>query len=370
MKRERDEGLDAVKGFAIILVMIGHCIILNGLHDEYIYDAIAAIQMPLFMLISGYITGMKRRNVHHPEEVSEEEDENIIHTAKYLRPDKKEYAGIFLRRTLKYLLPFFSWMFITHIKNFFEELKLQLFALDRGLWFLMTLWIVTVVSMVAEFCAEEVTHKLWKNEKKKQYERLFLIGIDVYLFVTAIVYFLFFLQERSGNTFLSPALTIRYMPFYVLGFLWGLSNVTIKAARGSVITVGSCAFVCLIAAFEMVGTPDLPSLVIQMVASLCGSLTVFLIIRYYTGGIFKKALAFVGGYTLEIYVIHFRFARLLRIAEKGLMPLTKEALAWVLAAFALMSVLTAASIWLIKKVKIADLILFGNNRYGKINKPK
>ena len=85
MKRERDEGLDAVKGFAIILVMIGHCIILNGLHDQYIYDAIAAVQMPLFMLISGYITGMKRRNVHHPEVVLEEEDENIIHTAKLQR---------------------------------------------------------------------------------------------------------------------------------------------------------------------------------------------------------------------------------------------------------------------------------------------
>ena len=59
-KAGRDISLDAVKGFAILLVMLGHCIVLNGLADPYLYDAIAAVQMPLFMAVSGYIAGLKK----------------------------------------------------------------------------------------------------------------------------------------------------------------------------------------------------------------------------------------------------------------------------------------------------------------------
>ena len=56
----RDKALDGAKGVAILIVMLGHCIVLNGLDqgDPILYDAIAAIQMPLFMLISGMAAGM------------------------------------------------------------------------------------------------------------------------------------------------------------------------------------------------------------------------------------------------------------------------------------------------------------------------
>ena len=58
--KKRDEGLDAVKGFAILLVMLGHCIVLNNLSDPYLYDAIVAIQMPLFMAVSGFTAGVRK----------------------------------------------------------------------------------------------------------------------------------------------------------------------------------------------------------------------------------------------------------------------------------------------------------------------
>ncbi len=316
-------GLDAVKGFAILIVMIGHCIGLNNLHDSYIYDAIAAVQMPLFMMISGYISGMKKK--------------------EGFRPDIKDTLSVIGRRSIKYLIPFFVWIIITHPTSFVKEIELQLFQLDRGLWFLMTLWIVAVVSQIADHISSKVDKWVW-----------------LYLVIIGVVYILFFLQERSGNTFLSPALTVRYMPFFVFGFLYGALKYENKNIRGSIVLVCTCIFVALVAAFEMVGTPDKPSLLIQMTASFVGTVAIFLAVRYYTGGIVQKGLAFIGGYTLEIYVIHFRFARVLNIVDKGIMPLTKDALMWVTAAFIVMSICTALIIFLVKMVPIADLLLFGN----------
>ena len=57
---QRNNAIDSVKGFAILIVMIGHCIVLNGLHetDTFLYDMIESVQMPLFMLVSGILASM------------------------------------------------------------------------------------------------------------------------------------------------------------------------------------------------------------------------------------------------------------------------------------------------------------------------
>ena len=46
---QRNKAVDAVKGVAILLVMLGHCIVLNGLNetDPYIYDAVSYTHLTL-----------------------------------------------------------------------------------------------------------------------------------------------------------------------------------------------------------------------------------------------------------------------------------------------------------------------------------
>ncbi len=56
-KSARDSSLDAVKGFTILIVMLGHVLVLNKINDPVIYDWIKAVQMPLFMMVSGYLCG-------------------------------------------------------------------------------------------------------------------------------------------------------------------------------------------------------------------------------------------------------------------------------------------------------------------------
>lgn len=371
--KKRDEALDAVKGFAILLVMLGHCIVLNNLADPYLYDGIAAVQMPLFMAVSGFTAG--GRGYFLPEG----------------KPDLKKRLSVLGRRTVSYLLPFFMWLWITHIKNPLSELKLQLFALDRGLWFLMTLWIVTLTVMAAAYAADFGAWKSGWSVKGKGLLRFLIFGALI-----SAGWMGFVIWGRSGNTFLSPSLTVKYLPFYAAGYLWRLYIIpaaggqkeeeakrhgTVNTEKGSlrhgtgdgknrkehaivnmIWLLTAAAFIYLIAAFDMIEAASAKALLIQMAASFLGSFVCFYGIYHFVKGKLRRCLAFTGQYTLEIYVLHFRFARLLGIGEKGLTLYSIEAVGWVLAAFAVMSLLTAACIYLIKKVWLLDLLLFGKRK--------
>lgn len=345
MKRlkKRDEALDAVKGFAILVVMLGHCIGLNGFADPYVYDAIVAVQMPLFMLVSGFVSGRK------PLEPSQ-------------KPDLADRMQIFGKRSLSYLLPFFVWLFITHPTNPFEELKLQLFALDRGLWFLMTLWIVTLVTMTASYLADFAAYKAKGNA---------FLRFVIFCGLTGMAYLGFIMQARSGNSLLSPSLTVKYLPFYIAGYLWALyvvpfiartNNKNQRLLANGVFVLCTVIYLYLVAAFDMIVVTDAKSLLAQMAASLAGSFVCFYGIYHFAKGKLKRGLSLIGQYTLEIYVLHFRFARILGIGAEKVAIYSLQAALWVLAVFLIMSLLTALCIFVIKKVWILDFLLFGKKR--------
>lgn len=374
-KAGRDISLDAVKGFAILLVMLGHCIVLNGLADPYLYDAIAAVQMPLFMAVSGYIAGLKK-----PEAVE--------------RPDLAKRAVVLGKRSISYLVPFFSWMVIVSFPHCLKELKTELFHLDYGLWFLATLWIVNLVCMIAAFPADFAEYKYCQRRMKKQgcnviqknqtvsdnaestvkcNSGLWLRFI-IFCLVVLCFYIGFFLQARSGNTFLSPSLTVRYLPFYVAAYLFAYHVRPLLQKKETGRLAGHtglvnvlwllclAAFVYLVYAFDMVVVTGITTLVVQMAASFLGVFVCFYGIAHFCRGRLQKLLAFVGQYTLEIYVLHFRFARILHLSEKNLTPFHADTILWVVAAFVVMSVLTVIFISALKQLWITDFLCFGKIR--------
>lgn len=343
--KRRDDSLDAVKGFAILIVMLGHCIVLNGLADPYFYDMIVAVQMPLFMMVSGFIVGKKPLQLN-------------------IKPDIKGILRQLGRRSISYLVPFFVWLWLTHLTNPFAELKLQLFALDRGLWFLMILWVVTVVTMVASYVADFAAWKCKGNA---------VVRFLVFGFIVAVCYLIFVLQARSHNAFLSPSLTVKYLPFYMVGYLWALyvmprlvkADKKYTVVRHTLWILAAVVFVGLVVGFDMIVAQDTLTLLVQMLASLIGSYVCFYGIYCFAKGKVKTGLAFLGQFTLEIYVLHFRFARLLGIGQKELAIGSLESVFWIVAAFVIMSVLTALCIFIIKKIWILDFLLFGKKRVKK-----
>ena len=59
MAKVRDTRIDFIRGEAILMVILGHTISNNGIvgfESSGLYRIIFALQMPLFILISGFVT--------------------------------------------------------------------------------------------------------------------------------------------------------------------------------------------------------------------------------------------------------------------------------------------------------------------------
>ena len=373
---QRDNAIDSVKGFAILLVMLGHCIVLNGLHetDTVLYDMIESVQMPLFMLVSGVLASME------------------VRTTGSGRGMQKLGA-----RARAYLVPFFSWFLLVHLyvhakagtlsaAMFWKELKDLLFQTDRGLWFLMTLFVATVCGMIAQMIADKVMAK----SSVKETEKRKCLKAVVFVCACACMYLLFFLQSRLGNTFLSPSLMVQYFPFYLLGYLangYGSCvfavivpaqqiRVNMEKLVPVLVSAMFAGFVLMAVFFDLTAPVDgVVTLAIQMAASFLGTVSCYVGVGRTARRHQKKTekrgfLSFAGLYTLEIYVLHFRFARLLGISEKGLQLYSFEGILWVVSAFVLMSILTAAGIMILQRIPLVSFLLFGKKHrsfFGKDN---
>lgn len=324
--KERNQTLDVIKGIAIILVMIGHCMVLNGMEDDVVYDGIAAVQMPLFVMVSGYVLGLSR-----------------------IPSDIKELGAKIKKAAAHYLVPFFSWMVIAGMGNLPAYCKEVLFQLDKGLWFLMTIFIISTLTRLSLFVSSRCRYS-------KLIFLLCMMGVEV----------LFFLQSRLGSTFLSPNLTITYLPFYVLGYLLAAWLAPLAAEqyhkikglwKVPVVLWALLMFVILIVKRDMTVIVETQDLLYRFLAGLLGCFLCFCLAKRIP---FQKTLAWIGTYTLEIYVLHFRFATLLRLSDRHFALYSVEGILWLVAAFVVMSVCTAFGIYMFKTLWITDFLLFGN----------
>ncbi|MBO7520241.1 MAG: acyltransferase family protein, partial [Clostridia bacterium] len=88
MTKERNRFVDIMRGVAMLLVVLGHTMTGSTENSEntFIFGIVWSLQMPLFILISGYVTRYSREIV-----------------------SLKDLFKFFLKRTTAYLLPFAVW---------------------------------------------------------------------------------------------------------------------------------------------------------------------------------------------------------------------------------------------------------------------
>lgn len=337
--KQRNSSIDAVKGIAIILVMLGHVFVHNHMEDPYLYDAIRAVQMPLFMIISGYLCGQGRK-------IS----------------DLKTYGKVLKKRAIAYLVPFFAWLTIMHPGNLLEAYRTIFEQLDYGLWFLAVLFILTFFVYTAQLAAGKLRKK---NEILSELLFWAVYGLFCVILVGQII---------TGNRFLSPSLTILYVPFYMLGYVagnygkyllcWGKKEsgkLDCKNSRivKTVIFLMTAAFIYLVAVKNLNSMETRAEMLTQMLASLLGSTAIIYGVLCWKDGKIKNIFAKLGGYTLEIYVIHYHFANMLNFNNKQYDFYTLEGFLFVAASFIAMSAVTFCCIWVMKKVKVLDFLFFG-----------
>ena len=320
--KERNQSLDCLKGIAILLVMFGHVQVHNHMTDPYLYDVIKSLQMPLFFLISGYLAGSGRKIQNF-----------------------REYKSRMGRRAAAYLLPFFSWLVVQHVTFVPRALKTVLFQLDYGLWFLMVLFLFTWMAYTAQL----VQAKLGK-------EWAFWL---VWLVFCALI----LAAYLAGVTFLSPSLLVIYLPYYTAAYFSGryphlIRRIPLKIQRVSAYA-GGAVFLGMAAAMDLVTVTGIGMLAIQTAASFLGCLAVIRLVMDWRDCRVKARLAWLGQYTLEIYVLHYQFATVLNPAGTVYAFWSARGLLYSGAAFAVMSAITAVCICVIDHVKILRFLLFG-----------
>ena len=96
-----------------------------------------------------------------------------------------------------------------------------------------------------------------------------------------------------------------------------------------------------------------------MIASVLGSAAIIYGILWWKDGKIKNIFAKLGGYTLEIYVIHYHFANMLNFNNKQYDFYTIEGCIFVAISFIAMTAVTFVFIWMMKKVKVLDFLFFG-----------
>ena len=124
-------------------------------------------------------------------------------------------------------------------------------------------------------------------------------------------------------------------------------------------TITFFAFLYLVAVKNLNSMETKLDTLIQMIASVLGCIGIIYGMLQLKDGKLKNILAKIGGYTLELYVIHYHFANMLNFSDKKYNFYTLEGFAFVLVSFVAMCAVTFCGIWLVKKIRILDFLFFG-----------
>lgn len=291
--RERNQFVDVMRGIAMLLVVLGHTMTGCTVDSQksFLFNIVWSLQMPLFILISGYVT-------------------------KYSHPiyDGKGLWKYVKRRTFAYMFPWAVWSFLVRGLIFgqtgFLDIKHLLWNMDSGYWFLATIWTISMIFGVASYLAERIV----KARRKQQ------ILLLCYLFGMAL---LAGIGTAVGLSFFAIKLTLYYMPFYYAGYLYGqVEDKLLSSEKGPEIV--DCVVALCFAAwlFVIVRVPMYElsdgglAVILRAAVSLAGCIAICGmckgIFSYNRGGV----LLWIGQHSLEVYLTHYLLLNLIRVENR------------------------------------------------------
>mgnify|MGYP002672768413 CR=1 FL=1 len=329
----RNNTVDIIRGFAMLLVVLGHTMseTVREYSDSILFQAIWTLQMPLFIVISGYVTRYSRP---------------LINGAGLWKHIKK--------RTLAYLLPWIVWSIAVRGLIFgqtsFLDLRYMLWHMDSGYWFLITIWTISMIYGIADL----LSNKWFKDRTMNVLSHLAISGLGL-VGLTTIGYFV-------GIDFFAIKLTLYYLPIYLIGYFYGQMQDWLMERKNAKTIINSVIVVSLglwLAAINRInffsGTDSLIMISSRFVTSALGCISVVgLISECYRGG---QIFNWMGIHSLEIYLTHYLF---LSIAPAWGHPIlaSMEGLFSLMVNFALTIVLTIAAIRIIQGNKVLNYLLY------------
>lgn len=275
--RQRLNWIDAVKGFAIFCVILGHCLqeypTIIHIHNQYIQ----AFIMPLFMMISGYLSAK----------------------ITGIAPIKK--------RAIQLLIPFTTWAIIAPLLNSSNHYGFSNFLLsvgktflypDQGLWFLWTLFFICCIYSFANYFDTK-------------------LGGYKFLIVTNLICILCF-PLFEADYFASHQI-VRYYIIFSLGAVFKKNEDYLT--KLPLLPVSWVIFLLFLQIFSLKNEESifsslpmagmlLPTLV-RFICNISGALGLFLLFkknsRKENNGFIYSGLINLGKISLGIYFFHFFF---------------------------------------------------------------
>lgn len=343
----RNETIDAVRGIAIILVMTGHIMKVNvaGFSESPIFNVIWSLQIPLFMIISGYVT-------------------------KYAKPigNRGEYYYYLGKRSLSYILPWVVWTIFVKVFLLGSADLLYItriiFSMDSGYWFIFSLWTICIIFGTATY----FTHKITQNK--------LLCNVITILFSIVLSLGLLVVGMEAGMNFLGIKLTLYYLPFFYLGYLYTIiekefyEKSWFKDAKHAAILLAIVIYVFIILRINLYSAEDtLTNIIIRITASISGCAVVFYTISQvfmHLNENIRKLIITAGRYSLELYIVHLLFTSIIDVTP---MPEFLSVDGFVLCSinYILLILFSTITISIISANKWSNLFCFGKKEV-KISK--
>lgn len=260
----RIEYIDHIKGFAILLVVMGHLIDKSLLlESSFINKIIYTVHMPLFMYLSGLFAY-----------------KHIINNLNI-----KSIFEFVQKKTTRLILPYIT---IGGLYAFFKSENLnQLFIYLNGYWFFPTLFMCMIYGLILINISTLFTKKV--HEKYACY-------IDCLLFI--ITWGLTIISYYKGYTYSIPYFLsfIKMVPFFSLGYF-----TTRYEAIQKIVNSNKSFTIALIIYFALL------CINIKINFKIEGLFAIIIVQQLFKKFYLKcpKALSYIGKNSLEIYSIHW-----------------------------------------------------------------
>ncbi len=341
-KADRNVLLDAMRGALIILVVVGHEI--QSIYPDYaqniVFGIIYSFHMPIFMLVSGYTTAYTQQEINF----------------KWLR-----------KRFIALGVPFITWIFVGYVLNcewerqsIGQKIKAIAYSPDNGgLWFLWVLFLNCCILVIVVTWAKKINVSEWKV----------LVPITV-----LIALMIFPIINIGGISIWTGMLGIGacnwHFPFFCLGYLLA------KYKRPVTVKIQVCCVLLFIVLSMIYRYGQRPVFIEEIadalpgkfssialeylnrcfnfIVALAGGGTLFFLVSRMWQGL-QKPIAYIGRYTLEIYILHMQFKAIFGI-DFGWNMLK------ILVETVVLIGLSIALSWMLEKNRILSIALFGKVR--------
>lgn len=327
-KSTRTLWVDALKGFLIIVVVLGHALQLTigeDCFDNHLLNIICSFQMPVFVAVSGFLN---------------------------YRVTQRPFKNRLNRRALQLLVPFFIWSVIQFVLDRVYTLdtfcSIVLFP-DRYFWFLWVLFFIYLLFNICDWFAKRTCIKQ---------EVIMLLSCVILSAIMVVFEFRYF-----GFQFIAY-----YFLFYVIGYYLNKYNKILNINNAFVflliiIWLSLAWFWRIDAAPAFLSFLPLPAAIIlysyKFVVALLATLLAIVVFSRFRkeNGVLLK-LAQIGEISLGIYVFH-------RLTMKYLLQLLRELIPncpdylMIITLFVISVVLSVIVVKIINKNRIASKYLLG-----------